>query len=78
MSVRAYIIALPDIVKAHSEQHAYRAYVTESLRMQGDNLYFQQSWADMVDTSPPPKVDTRPCKEIAHDIFSRIRGEKIA
>ena len=75
LSVKGYIIALPEVIKTNSETYTYRDYVTESLRMQGENMYFKESWASMVDTTPPPPQDERPCEEIAHDIFSRIRGE---
>ena len=47
---------------------AYRAYVTESLRLQGENKYIQRSWLDIIDHRP---MDTRSGDEIALDVIER-------
>ena len=39
--------------EADDEEYAYRAYVTESLRMQHQNKSFTISWMDIVDKTPP-------------------------
>lgn len=47
---------------------AYRAYVTESLRLQGENKYIQRSWLDIIDHR---SMDTRSGDEIALDVIER-------
>ena len=75
MTVPAYNIALPEIVHCDIETKAYREYVTESLRLRGEDKYLTGRWADIIDTKPSPKQDDRPCVEIAKSIFARIRGD---
>jgi hypothetical protein len=58
-----------------TEEYTYRAYVTEALRLQGEDKYPSARWLDLIDQTEP-EVDNRSCGEIAHDIFARIRGEK--
>jgi hypothetical protein len=48
------------------ERMAYRAYVTESLRLQGENKYIQRSWMDIINPKP---VDTRTGDEIALQVI---------
>ena len=55
-------------VAEDDERTAYRAYVTESLRLQGENKYIQRSWLDIIDPKP---VDTRSGDEIALDVIER-------
>ena len=52
-------------VAEDDERTAYRAYVTESLRLQGEKKYFQRSWLDIIDPKP---VDTRSGDEIAMQV----------
>jgi len=47
---------------------AYRAYVTESLRLQGENKYIQRSWLDIINPKP---TDNRSAGEIADDFIRR-------
>ena len=47
------------------ETYAFRAYVTESLRLQGENKYLTKSWVDVIDT----KVDYRTGEEVAADVI---------
>lgn len=58
------------------EEKAYRAYVTDALRMQGEGKYPTARWLDIIDTTPPPPEDNRSCAEQAADMWTRIRGEK--
>lgn len=55
---------------------SYRAYVTDSLMLRGENKYIPKRWMDAIEPPPPPqKEDPRPCAEIAADIWKRIAGE---
>ena len=47
------------------ERIAYRAYVTESLRLRGENKYISRSWLDIIDPKP---IDTRSVGEIVQDV----------
>lgn len=44
------------------ERMTYRAYVTETLRLRGENKYISRSWLDIIDPKP---VDNRSGDEIA-------------
>jgi len=50
------------------EHMAYRVYVTESLRLQGENKYIQRSWLDIINSKP---TDNRSAGEIADDFIRR-------
>lgn len=65
------------------EEKTYRAYVTDALRVIGENVarngggaYIPMRWIDLIDTTPPPPEDKRSCAEQAADMWTRIRGEK--
>lgn len=58
-----YILAK---IAEDDERTAYRAYVTESLRLQGENKYIQRSWLDIIDPKP---VDNRSGDEIAVQVL---------
>ena len=53
-------------VAEDDERMAYRAYVTESLRLQGKNKYIQRSWLDIIDPKP---ADNRSGDEIAVQVL---------
>lgn len=55
-------------VAEDDERMAYRAYVTESLRLQGENKYIQRSWLDIINPKP---TDNRSAGEIADDFIRR-------
>jgi len=61
-------------VAEDEEQFAYRLYVTETLRLQGEGQYIAKSWLDLI--SPKP-TDTRNAVEIAED-FVQKHGLKFA
>lgn len=46
----------------------YREYVTESLRLRGENKYLSSSWHDIVTTR---RIDTRTGDEIAAEVIFR-------
>lgn len=75
MTVRGYIAALPALLKAHTEQEAYRIYVTDALRIVGENTakfagggYIQTRYIDRV--RPKPQ-DKRTGAEIAADVIAK-------
>ena len=45
----------------------YRAYVTECLRLQGENKRLTRSWMELVDTKPPKPE--RSADEIALEVI---------
>lgn len=55
--------------EAQEEETLYRAYVTESLRLQQEHKYLARSWYDLIDKTPPPPE--RSGDEIALEV---IRG----
>lgn len=52
------------------ESLSYRVYVTEALRMQGQNKYPARSWLDII--NPKPR-DERSGDEIVMDLFHRMQ-----
>ena len=52
---------------ADEEEYLYRAYLTESLRLQHENKYLSRSWMDMANHTPPPRERTG--DEIAMDVI---------
>ena len=68
--------------QAAFEDYVYRAYISDALKCIAENtMHFAggssmtKRWVDVVETKEPEPEDPRPCKEIAADIFKRIRGE---
>lgn len=69
MRARAYIAALPHIVKQQVETFSFRSYVADCLRVLSAGRYYTNEiprWADFVQ---PQKQDTRTADEIALDVI---------
>ena len=62
-------------VRAKCEQDfevmSYRTYVTEILRLRGENKTLTKSWLDIIDPKP---VDDRSGDEIARDFVQRMKN----
>lgn len=50
---------------------SYRTYVTEILRLRGENKTLTKSWLDIIDPKP---VDNRSGDEIAMDFVRRMKN----
>lgn len=50
---------------------SYRTYVTEILRLRGENKTLTESWLDIIDPKP---VDDRSGDEIARDFVQRMKN----
>lgn len=57
------------------ERHSYRAYIAETLRLQGEGKYLQKRWLDIVGEQQPAAPE-RSGDEIALDVIRRA-GLKI-
>lgn len=57
------------------EERSFRAYITESVRLNGDGKVFSISWEDTLKKAP---VDSRTADEIAADVIKnaglRLKG----
>lgn len=53
------------------EEHTYRQYMTEILRLRGENKTLTKSWMDIIDPKP---VDNRSGDEIARDFVQRMKN----
>lgn len=53
------------------EEMSYRTYVTEILRLRGENKTLTKSWLDIIDPKP---VDNRSGDEIAMDFVQRMKN----
>ena len=53
------------------EQYSYRAYVAETLRLQGEGKHPSRRWIDIID---PPPEDERSGDEIAISVLQGLQG----
>lgn len=53
------------------EEMSYRTYMTEILRLRGENKTLTKSWLDIIDPKP---VDNRSGDEIARDFVQRMKN----
>lgn len=74
-------------IKRQSEERSYKIYVTDALRAIANNTAqaaveqrsytsLTNRWAEVIEPQEEPQEieeDTRPCEEIAADIWKRIR-----
>lgn len=66
---------LPDVIKKHCEEHAYKVYTAECLRMLTENTaklsngrYVTKSFSEIIQVKP---VDKRTGDEIAMDVIKK-------
>lgn len=76
--VRALICALPSILKQKADEQVFRIYVSDSLKIIGENTakmsggnYLQVRYIEMI---TPKKVDTRTEEEIIAHVFKNGWG----
>lgn len=74
--------------KRRSEERIYRIYITDALKVIAENTThfagvdefidygstMSMRWADVLEPQKEEVVDDRPCADIAHEIWERIRG----
>lgn len=75
LNARALIKLLPRLIAEQQKDAAYRIYVTDALRIVGENTaqyvggnYIKARYADIIE---PKKQDNRTCEEITADIVAR-------
>lgn len=75
MRAKACIAALPAILNSQMVERSYRAYITDSLGVIGENTaksvggaYIQSRWIDLLE---PWRVDIRSGAEIAADVIEK-------
>lgn len=83
MGVRGYLSALPSLIRKEREDFLYRVYVTDALRLIGENTGGLLSalggsgagiptrWADILEDSPQ-KEETRTAEEVVEHIRQQI------
>ena len=64
LTVKAYIAALPAVIRQKAKDDAYRAYVTEALRLIGENTakyaggsYIKAHYTEIIEDCLPVKLD---------------------
>ena len=67
-SVRGYLAALPSMIRQAEDEHVFRAYVTESIRLLSEGKRFVKSYEEIISRKP---VDTRSGDEIAAEVILR-------
>ena len=77
LTVRACLAALPAVMKHRIHEEVYRAYVTDALRILGENTakyagggYIQMRFIDLIDRKPN---ETRTSAEIVDTIRAKLR-----
>lgn len=75
LHARALIKLLPRLIAEQQKDAAYRIYVTDALRIVGENTaqyvggnYIKARYVDIIE---PKKQDNRTCEEITADIVAR-------
>ncbi len=79
LTARAYIAALPAVLKQRMREEVYRHYVAEALRVVGENTarllpsdgtYLKVRYAELIDPKP---ADPRTGEQIVDGIKSKLR-----
>lgn len=77
LGLRALLAALPAVLRQRQLEQAYRVYVTDALRVIGENTaryagggYLKTRYAALLDTREP---DQRSAQEVADTIRARLR-----
>ena len=82
LTVKAYIAALPAVIKQKAKDDAYRVYVTEALRILGENTakygsgsYLKAHYTEIIEEKPK---ETRTSDEIVSQIKSKLKAVEMA
>ena len=82
LTVKAYIAALPAVIRQKAKDDAYRAYVTEALRLIGENTakyaggsYIKAHYTEIIEEKPK---ETRTSDEIVIQIKSKLKAVEMA
>lgn len=78
LTARAYIAALPAVLKQRMREEVYRVYVADALRILGENTarmlaggtYLKARYTEIIDPRP---ADPRTGEEIVDGIKSKLR-----
>ncbi len=77
MTVRAYLAVLPAVLRERAKKEAYRAYVTEALRIIGENTAKQVNGsyikARYVDIISPKVEETRTSGQIVEQMKRKMK-----
>lgn len=83
LTIRAIIAALPTVIEKHLQENLYKVYITDSLRLIGENTakvcdggsYIKIRYADIIDKKPKDNRSSEEIIDLIKSKLAKIGGE---